>query len=482
MNRLVRPAMHLILVVWAAAVTTPATAVERGPDEALFRAIYSELVNTNTTNSVGDTLKAAEAMAVQLRSGGLPPGDIRVLSSGPRKGNLVARLRGDGTLRPILLIAHIDVVEADRTDWAFDPFTLQEIDGFFRGRGTVDNKAMAAILVANLIRYHREGFRPRRDIVIALTADEEIANSHHNGVRWLLENHPDLIAAEFAINEGGSGRLVNGKPVRLSLQLAEKIYLSFRLEAKDRGGHSARPRRDTAINRLAEALLRLADHQFPPRLNAVTSAYLTRAARNETPAVREALRALKAGATTPLALAPLLARPAYSSLVRTTCVATLLSAGHAENALPLSARATVNCRLLPGDSADAVQATLSRVIADPKISVTRLGTTVESPPSPLSPTVLSAVQYVAHDLWPGVPIIPTQSSGYTDSRWLRRAGIPTYGVSGLFTERGRSGVHGLNEQIRVEDVFAGKQFLYRLVKGLADSEFSAVVDASGQAK
>jgi acetylornithine deacetylase/succinyl-diaminopimelate desuccinylase-like protein len=462
------------LIAVATSSLSIAQATDTGPDETLFRSIYRELVETNTTNSAGDTTKAARAMAERLRKGGIPSADIRVLSTGPRKGNLVTRLRGNGSLKPILLVAHMDVVEAKREDWKFDPFKLQEIGGYFRGRGTVDNKAMASIFVANLIRYHKEGFRPKRDIILALTTDEEIAESRHNGVRLLLDKHRSLIDAQFAINEGGSGRLVKGKPVRLALQLAEKIYLSFRFEVRNRGGHSASPRPDNAIYHLAEGLLRLSRYNFPPRLNAVTSAQLSLATRGENAAIQAAVHAMQAGDTSAEAVAPLAARPSYNGRIRTTCVATLVTAGHAENALPQTARATVNCRLLPGDSPDDVEATLNRVVADKKIVITRLGTTVESPVSPLSPQISAAVTEIAAELWPGVPVIPTQSSGYTDSRWLRRAGIPTYGISGLFTERGKSGVHGLNEQVRVKDVFKAKDFLYRLIKHLANSEFDTV--------
>jgi acetylornithine deacetylase/succinyl-diaminopimelate desuccinylase-like protein len=440
----------------------------------LFRAIYKELVEINTTASRGDTVKAAEAMARRLIDGGLPAMDVMVLSSAPRKGNLVARLRGTGKLKPLLLVAHIDVVEAKREDWAFDPFKLQEVDGYFRGRGTVDDKGMAAIFIANLIRYRREGLRPDRDLILALTTDEELAASEHNGMRWLLDKHRGLVRAELALNEGGGGIMRAGKKVSLSLQLAEKVYLSFRMEVKDRGGHSAQPRADTAINRLAAGLLKLRDFDFPPRLNPVTSAYLAAATRFDKPDVRAAVRALEEGKASATQIARLSGR--YNSLIRTTCVATLLEAGHAENALPQTARATVNCRLLPDEQPALVEATLNKVMADPKISVVPLGTVVESPVFPLSTAVVRTVEAVAGELWPGVPVIPTQSSGYTDSRWLRRAGIPTYGVSGLFTEQGKSGVHGLNEQVRVEDLFAAKAFLYRLVKRLASTE----LDGAGQ--
>ena len=432
-----------------------------------FRDIYKELVEINTTDSVGDTVRAAEAMAARLKAGGFPADDVKVLSSGPRKGNLVARLRGTGAKKPILLIAHIDVVEAKREDWAFDPFVLQEVDGFFRGRGTADDKAMAASFIANLIEYKKEGFRPERDIVLALTADEELSDSSHDGARWLLQNHRALIDAEFAINEGGGGTLRDGKPVRNSIQLAEKIYQTYRLEVTDPGGHSASGRRDNAIYRLADGLARLSRFDFPANLNDVTRGYFERVLPAEQGEVAAAIRAIARRKLVEPALAPLTERPPFNAQIRTTCVTTLLEAGHAENALPQTAKATVNCRILPDQSVDDVAATLTRVIGDPKIRIMPVGKPVLSPPSPLNPDVMAAVERISGEMWPGVPVIPTMSGGYTDSRWLRNAGIPAYGVSGLFSDPGKSGVHGLNEQVGVKELYDSKEFLYRLVKRLA---------------
>ena len=461
-NRALGAALFLLAAV---AVTRAEDSLP--PDAQLFRQIYQELVEINTTESAGDTVRAAEAMAARLRAGGLPAADIRVLSSGPRKGNLVARLRGTGALRPLLLIAHIDVVEAKPEDWDFDPFRLQEVDGYFRGRGTIDDKAMASIFVANLIRYVAEGFRPDRDIILALTTDEELSDSPHDGARWLLEHHRDLIDAELAVNEGGGGALKDGRPARMSVQLAEKVYQSFRLEVKDPGGHSSLPRRDNPIYRLAQGLGRLAKYDFPVRLNAVTRAYFEKAAATEDRDVAAAIGSLLAGSSDPQALAPLSERAPYNAQIRTTCVATLLEAGHAENALPQTARATVNCRIMPDEPVADVERTLLRVIDDPKIAVIPIGQAVLSPPSPLNPELMTAVERLTAQMWPGVPVIPTMSAGYTDSRWLRNAGIPAYGVSGLFSDPGRNGVHGLNEQIGVKELYAGKEFLYRLVKTLA---------------
>ena len=432
-----------------------------------FREIYQELVEINTTNSVGDSLQAAEAMAARLKAGGLPPDNVQVLSSAPRKGNLVARLGGNGLRKPILLIAHLDVVEAKREDWDFDPFKLQEINGYFRGRGSIDDKAMASIFVANLIEYVKEGFQPDRDIILALTADEELSDSPHDGAHFLLEHHRALIEAEFAINEGGGGALRDGKPFRMNVQHAEKVYQTYMLEVTDPGGHSASGRRDNAIYRLAEALRRLGQFDFPIGLNAVTRAFFESMASAEPPSTADAMRALLASRTDDEVLKPLTLRPEYNAVMRTTCVATLLEAGHAENALPQSARATVNCRVLPDQSVAEVERTLNRVISDEKVKVIPKGQAVLSPASPINPEIMHAVEVLAGEMWPGVLVIPTMSGGYTDSRWLRNAGIPSYGVSGLFTDPVNSGVHGRNEQVGAKELYDSKEFLYRLVKQLA---------------
>lgn len=466
-----RALLRLVLSLWLCGLGCLAHAEDVLPPRLqAFRGIYRELVEINTTESAGDTLRAAEAMAARLRAGGLPAQDIQVLSPGSRKGNLIARLRGTGARRPILLIAHIDVVEARREDWAFDPFTLQEIGGFFRGRGTIDDKAMAAAFVANLIEYRKEGFRPARDIILALTTDEELSDSPHDGARWLVEHHRALIDAELAINEGGGGTLRDGKPARISVQHAEKIYQSYRLEVTDPGGRSASGRRDNAIYRLSEALARLSKFDFPVSLNAVTRGYFERIAPTERGEAADAMAALLAGRTDPAEIRALTERPAYNAQIRTTCVATLLDAGHAENALPQKARATVNCRVLPDQSVSEVEETLRRVIGDDKVTITPVGKAVLSPPSPLNPEVIAAVTSISSEMWPGTPVIPTMSGGYTDSRWLRNAGIAAYGTSGLFVDPATSGVHGLNEQVGVKELYDSKEYLYRLVKRLSGAE------------
>jgi acetylornithine deacetylase/succinyl-diaminopimelate desuccinylase-like protein len=459
-------------MILAAAAMTIAAAQKLAPQEPTpreqaFRRIYQELVEINTTNSVGDTVRAAEAMAAELKAGGLPADDVHVIASATRKGDLVARLRGTGARKPMLLIAHIDVVEAKREDWDFDPFQLQEVNGYFRGRGSIDDKAMASIFVANLIEYVKEGFKPDRDIILALTTDEELSDSPDDGAHYLLDHDRPLIDAEFAINEGGGGALRNGKPFRMSVQHAEKVYQTYTLEVTDPGGHSASGRRDNAIYRLADALRRLAAFDFPVALNAVTRSFFERTVAAESEPAAAAIKALLAGNTDEAVLMPLTVRPQYNAVIRTTCVPTLMEAGQAENALPQTARATVNCRILPDQPVAEVERTLNRVIADDKVKVTPKGRAILSPASPINPEIMQAVEAIASEMWPGVPVIPTMSGGYTDSRWLRNAGIPSYGVSGLFTDPGNNGVHGRNEQVEVRRLYDSKEFLYRLVKRLA---------------
>jgi acetylornithine deacetylase/succinyl-diaminopimelate desuccinylase-like protein len=411
-------------------------------------------------------------MAARLRSAGLPPEDVHVISSAPRKGNLIARLRGTGARKPILLIAHLDVVEAKREDWDFDPFKLQEIDGYFRGRGAIDDKAMASIFVANLIEYIKEGFKPDRDIIVALTADEELSDSPNDGAHYLLDHDRALIDAELAINEGGGGTLRDGKPFRMSVQHAEKVYQTYELEVTDPGGHSASGRRDNAIYHLADVLRRLSKFDFPVGLNDITRRFFETMATSETGATADAMKALLSGHADDNALLPLTTRPEYNAVMRTTCVPTLLQAGHAENALPQTARATINCRILPDQPVGDVERTLKQVIADDKVKITAKGRAVLSPASPVNAELMRAVTAIAGEMWPGVPVIPTMSGGYTDSRWLRNAGIPSYGVSGLFTAA-NNGVHGRNEQVGVKELYDSKEFLYRLVKQFAGPSTTA---------
>ena len=467
-------ALALLLASWpvAARAQLPLPAPPT-PDQAALREIYKELVEINTSDSVGDNTAAARAMAARLKAGGFADADLQIIvpPGAPRKGNLVARLKGRGTGKPILLLAHLDVVEAKREDWERDPFKMVEEDGYFYARGAVDDKAMAAIFVANLIRYRREGYVPDRDLILALTADEELgSNSPWNGVSWLLKHERPLIEAEYAINEGGGAEMTRqGKPILLRVQAAEKVTVSFRLEAKNPGGHSSLPRPDNAIYQLAAGLDRLSRLEFPAKLNEITRGYFQRSAVLFDQATAEDMRAVaKDGGPDPAAASRLSKRsPLYNSTMRTTCVATRLEGGHAGNALPQTARALVNCRVLPGEPIDGVRESIVQAVGDPGITVTQTGQPELSQPSSLRPDLMRVVEATTAALWPGIPVIPTMSTGATDSRFLRNAGIPAYGVSGLFLGPDDARSHGLNERMPVASLWGGQEFLYRLVKGLA---------------
>jgi acetylornithine deacetylase/succinyl-diaminopimelate desuccinylase-like protein len=434
--------------------------------QRLARDIFKELVEIDTTDSNGDCTRAAEAMASRFRSAGFPASDVHVVGPSSKKQNVVARLRGTGTAKPILLLAHLDVVEARREDWSFDPFVFLERDGYFYGRGTSDIKSGAALLVADLIRLKQDGYAPDRDLIVALTADEEGGTA--NGVDWLLRNRRDLIDAEYCLNtDGGGGEARKGVKLANELQTGEKVYLSFALQTSNSGGHSSLPSKDNAIYHLAQGLARLSAFDFPVRLNETTRAFFQKMSSVEKGQAAADMRAL-AAATPDLAAAARLSAssPYYNSLMRTTCVATRLAGGHADNALPQMARAIVNCRILPEDSPDDVQATLVRVLADPAISVTPVAPPRPSPASPLRPDVVRAVESVTEGMWPGVPVLPIMSTGATDGLYLRRAGVPVYGVSGLFDDIDDVRAHGRDERLAVSAFFDGLEFMYRLEKML----------------
>ena len=350
------------------ALTLSLPLAAQAPQQALARDIFKQLIEINTTNSVGDNTLAADALAARFREAGYPESDIHVLAPAPKKGNVVVRLHGTGTAKPILFIGHIDVVEAKRSDWSLDPFEFREQDGFFYGRGSQDMKGDSAILAAAFVRMKREGFRPSRDLILALTADEEGGPS--NGVEWLVKNHRDLIDAEFCVNsDAGGGDIKNGKQRFIGLSAAEKVFLSFKLEVTNAGGHSSLPTKDNAIYHLADGLSRLDKFDFPVHLFDVTRAYFERTAQFSPGQTGADLKAVIANPNNTSVVARLSATPLYNALLRTTCVATMLSAGHAENALPQTATAVVNCRLLPIDKPEDVERTLIAVLADPKITV-----------------------------------------------------------------------------------------------------------------
>ena len=431
----------------------------------LARAILKELIEINTVHDSGAT-RAATALAKRLMAGGFPAQDVHLGGPKPHKQNLVVRLRGRGKGKPILFLAHLDVVEARREDWSVDPFTLTERNGYFYGRGTLDIKGEAADLVANLLRLKAERYRPNRDIVVALTDDEE--GGDDNGVVWLLQNHPELIRAAYVINtDAGGGQMTNGRRVRNPVQTSEKTYATYRLEVTGAGGHSSLPPKDNTIYTLAAGLDRLSRFHFPVRLNPTTSAFFRQLAEQETGQLASDLRAVTGDSPDPKAVERLADVPLYNSSLRTTCVATMLQAGHAENALPQRAQATIQCRLLPDDSPEETRATLARVLSDTLIRVTLTDKPEISPASPVSPEVMTAVKRVTNAMWAGVVVLPVMDPWSSDGAHLRRAGVPVYGVSGIFYDISDVRSHGKDERIGVQSFYEGVEFMYRLMRDLA---------------
>ena len=436
----------------------------------LARDIYKQLIEINTTDSVGSTTVAAEAMAQRLRDAGYAASDVQVIGPNARKGNLVARLRGTGAQKPMLLICHLDVVEARREDWSMDPFQFIEKDGYFYGRGSGDIKDGDAILMTAMIRLKQEGFKPDRDIILALTADEEGGRS--NGVEWLIKNHRDLIDAEFILNpDAGDFELDQGKKLLVGVQAAEKLYQDFDVKVTNPGGHSSLPGKENAIYGLADGLTRLEHYQFPFELSEVTREYFKREADIVGGSTGADMKAILKTPPDEAAIARLSESPFYNARMRTTCVATRLEGGHANNALPGMARANVNCRILPGRTPDEVQATLEKVLADPKISVSQIvssGSGLRSNPlSTLQPSVMTAVEKVAAEMWPGVPVVPVLDAGASDGAISRAAGFPTYGIPGVFMDVDDDRSHGRDERIRVASFYEGVDFYYRLIKTLS---------------
>lgn len=457
--------MKTALAALALLLAASASAQPRNPDEQLAFEIYKELVEINTVTNTGDTSRAADAMAARLLAAGFPAEDVHVFKPAPKKGNLVARLRGTGAKRPMVLMAHIDVVDAKREDWTTDPFTLVEKDGYYYARGTSDDKFMAAAWVANLVRYRKEGYKPDRDLILVLETDEEIGDGNGLGISWLIKNQRPLIDAEFALNEGAGVGLDKGKPLRVDVQTAEKMYMDFTLEVRDPGGHSSRPGPTNAIYKLSTALLKIGGYEFPMALNDTTRIWFQRASEFEAPQVRADMRAV--ASTQDAEAAKRLSRePRFNSQLRTTCVATMLQGGHAPNALPQLAKANVNCRIMPGHSVDGVQETLQR-LAGTEVKVAPAYAANPTEPSPIDPELFGAIEKLAGEYWPGAPVIPFMVEGATDGAYLRKAGIRTYGHSGLADEVTENRAHGRDERVIVTSFYSGVEYLYRLVKMLA---------------
>jgi len=457
------PLWMTAMLILAMLVTGPVSATELTEHEQLARDIFEELIEINTTHSQGDNTAAAKAVEARLLAAGFPPEDVHVIVPAERKGNIVARLRSPApTKKPILVLAHLDVVEASPWDWSVHPFKFLERDGYFYGRGTTDDKDEAAIYTANMIRMLQEGYRPNRDIIMALTADEE--GGTNNGVQYLLEHHRDLVDAAFVLNEGGGGAIQNGRKIANSVQAAEKVYQTYTFEVVNPGGHSSVPRTDNAINELAAALGRVAEFQFPLGLNEVTRAHFSQSASSMSPEQEALVAGLLHQPPDAEAIAYFSSIPAYNARLRTTCVATRLDAGHADNALPQRATATVNCRILPGVDPASVQATLAEVVNDERVRIAPVNEPTPSPPSPLTEEVMAPIQEITEAMWPGVKVVPNMSTGATDGLFFRNAGIPVYGVSGLFGDIDDVRAHGRDERIMTESFYDGLEFLDRLVR------------------
>ena len=464
-----------IIALWCAALAAAPVAgraqSQASPaDRALARDIFRELIEINTTDSLGNTPRAARAMARRLLAAGFPAADVHVLMGpDPKHGNLVARYRGTGAGgKPIIVFAHMDVVPARRSDWSVDPFTFLEKDGYFYGRGTTDDKVGDAVLVADFIRLKRAGFKPSRDLIMVLTGDEETLGSC---IQWLVSKHRDLIDGAFALNtDAGGGVLRDGRRVLFAVQASEKVYATYVLEATDKGGHSSLPRpADNPVYRLAPFLERLAQYQFPAKLNEVSRAFFQRSAAIDTGQLAEDMQGVLKDPPDSGAVARLSAVPFYNSKLRTTCVATMLEAGHAENALPQSARVTVNCRILPGEPASDVEATLRRLAADDRITLRTLYAPIPSPPSPLTPEIMGPLERLVAEQFPKVPIVPIMEAGATDGLFLRNAGIPTYGVSAVFEEQNDVRAHGRDERIGVQSFYDALEFWSRMMRAFAGS-------------
>jgi acetylornithine deacetylase/succinyl-diaminopimelate desuccinylase-like protein len=450
------------------------TAMAQGlrPDQIAFRELYRELVNTNTTLSSGSCTLAAEKMAARLKAAGMADAQITrfAVPEHPKDGGLVAVLPGrDARAKAILLLAHLDVVEARREDWTRDPFEMVEEDGYYLGRGTVDDKSQVAIFTDSIIRYLQSGKRPRRTLKLALTCGEETTHAF-NGAEWLARNRPELIAAEYALNEGGGGRLnAEGKPQGLGVQVGEKTVQNFQLEVVNPGGHSSVPRTDNAVTDLGIAMVKVNTHRFPVQFSDTTRAYFTTLAGVAPAEIGTAIRALMANPADKAADDLLSRDPMVNSTLRTTCVTTLVNAGHANNALPQRATANVNCRIFPGISAENVKADLERVIGNEavKVTITEPVRPIAVSP-PLNEGVLGPIRRLAARHFPGVPVTTVMSTGGTDAPYLALAGIPTYGIPGLFMDPDGNGVHGLNERMRVASLMKGRDYIDDLIHALAD--------------
>jgi len=471
-----RRSLALSLAALLSAAASAAPPQTDAAVNALARDVFKELIEINTTDSVGNVTIAAEAMAKRLRAGGFAASDMQLLGPNDRKKNLVVRMKGSGERKPVLMIGHLDVVEAHREDWSTDPFKFIENDGYFYGRGTQDMKDGDAIMVTTLLRLKKEGFRPSRDLILALTADEEGGTS--NGVEWLLQHHRELIDAEFVLDQDDFSVIAeHGKPVFYQLDASEKVYADYLVTATNKGGHSSAPRPDNAIYELMNGLQRIAKYEFPFELNAVTRAYFEQLAKIETAERGRDMQAILKVPADPAAIARLSRDPEYHGVMHTTCVATRLAAGHANNALPQRAQATINCRILPGHSPEEVRKVLIQVLVNPQLTVQYIdedGTIHATalsksgyPPTPLLTDVMRPLQSVVATFWPGLQIVPTMSPGASDATHTSAAGMPSYNLTGIQVDKDDDREHGRDERVGIESFYRGNEFFYRYLKTLA---------------
>jgi acetylornithine deacetylase/succinyl-diaminopimelate desuccinylase-like protein len=463
----------LVFCVLLSAATIPALAQLDPQTKQLSRDIFQQLIEINTTDSVGSTTVAANAMAQRLLDAGFPKEDVIVLGPNDRKGNLVARIHGTGAAKPILLIGHLDVVEALRSDWTTDPFQFIEKDGYFFGRGTQDMKDCDAVLVTTFIRFKKSGFKPDRDLILALTADEEGGKS--NGVDWLLKNHRDLVDAAFVLNSDAGGVDTNhGKPVSFNVEATEKLYGDYELTATSSGGHSSQPTPDNAIYHVADALTRLQAYTFPFELNPITRAYFDRMSTIVSGPTAADMKGILRNPPSKVAIAHLSEIPKYNATMRTTCVATRLSGGHANNALPQTASANVNCRILPSHTREETRLQLIQIFNDPKVTVRYVADDREVvdqapdakglPPTDLQPQVMEPLTKVVGEMWPGIPVVPVMETGASDAKYTSAAGLPTYGINGMAIDIDDDRAHGKDERLGVDSYYRGVEFYDRYLR------------------
>ena len=466
--RLRSVALGALLAASAATSAFAASPAPRSPadSEQLARAVFAELVGLNTTHAIG-SVKATDALAARFLAAGVPAEDIYVGGPRPDKMNIVVRFHGRGKGKPVLFNAHLDVVEAIRETWSVDPFVLTEKDGFFYGRGTVDVKQEVAILTANLLRLKREGWKPDRDVILFFNTDEETGGDA-NGVEWMLAEHRALVDAGLVItHDAGKGQALHGEKLWNTIQTAEKVYVTYSLTAASAGGHSSLPARDNAIARLSRAVAKLDAYAFPVRFSETTRRYLEAVQSRVAPETAAAVRALLANPADAAALDKLRDAPVLNAQAHSTCPVTLVQGGQSESALPMRAKATIQCRLLPDENTDEVVTTLRRVIDDPQVEIGVVSPPNPSPAATLDPAVVARVEHVTDEMWPGVKVVPVMSSGASDSVFFRRAGLPTFGVSGTFVDESDLRAHGRDERVGVNEFYESLEFSYRLIKSLA---------------